>query len=459
MPLRIRTLALLALLCRTAGAQPAGSEFPVNTTVAGFQSEPDVAGHASGFVVVWQGPDGDGTGVFARRFSSSGAALDGELRVNESTAGGQLEPAVAASPSGSVVVVWTSPAEASDHFGGVRGRRYAADGSPVGAEFPVNSYTTNTQWQPAVARADDGSFVVVWAGDGSGDANGIFGRRFSPGGTPGADFLVNSYVTGFQSEPEIAMNPGTGEFVVVWSGSGEGATGIFARRFAALGAPVGTAFRVNTTTAGAHLNPSIAIRPTTALAIEQSFVVTWVDNTTSRLLAQRYSQVLGALAPEGGETKLADLGVGFAQAVSMDSTGDFVVAYQSAPPADDVLRRFVDASGALLGTAARVNTFTTSVQTSPAIATLGPGKHVIVWTSDGQDTDFSGIFGQRFNRSGDANGDGVIDVLDVFWLINFLFAAGPEPLSECDVNGSASTDVADVFALINSLFAGGLAPV
>lgn len=29
--------------------------------------------------------------------------------------------------------------------------------------------------------------------------------------------------------------------------------------------------------------------------------------------------------------------------------------------------------------------------------------------------------------SGDANGDGVVNVLDIFYLINYLFAGGPAP--------------------------------
>ena len=69
------------------------------------------------------------------------------------------------------------------------------------------------------------------------------------------------------------------------------------------------------------------------------------------------------------------------------------------------------------------------------------------------------IFGQRFCVAGDANGDGNVDVLDVFYTINYLFAAGTPPLGCADVNGSASLDVLDVFYLINFLFAGGAPPV
>jgi hypothetical protein len=60
---------------------------------------------------------------------------------------------------------------------------------------------------------------------------------------------------------------------------------------------------------------------------------------------------------------------------------------------------------------------------------------------------------------GDANGDGVVGIADVFYVLNFLFAGGPAPLGRANVNGGSVIDVADVFYLINFLFAGGPAPV
>jgi hypothetical protein len=58
---------------------------------------------------------------------------------------------------------------------------------------------------------------------------------------------------------------------------------------------------------------------------------------------------------------------------------------------------------------------------------------------------------------GDASTNGVVDVNDVFFMINYLFAGGPPPLSLglANVNGDSVVDVADVFYLINYLFAGG----
>jgi hypothetical protein len=59
---------------------------------------------------------------------------------------------------------------------------------------------------------------------------------------------------------------------------------------------------------------------------------------------------------------------------------------------------------------------------------------------------------------GDVNGDGKVNVSDVFSLINSLFAGGPAPVCPADVNADGGVGVDDVFYLINFLFAGGPAP-
>jgi hypothetical protein len=59
---------------------------------------------------------------------------------------------------------------------------------------------------------------------------------------------------------------------------------------------------------------------------------------------------------------------------------------------------------------------------------------------------------------GDANHDAKIDITDVFWEINYLFAGGPAPLGWADIDGNLTVDIADVFYTINYLFAGGTPP-
>jgi hypothetical protein len=67
--------------------------------------------------------------------------------------------------------------------------------------------------------------------------------------------------------------------------------------------------------------------------------------------------------------------------------------------------------------------------------------------------------GPSFVR-GDANGDGVVDVSDISFLINYLFlgTSPPEPLGAGDATGDGMVDIADVLFLINYLFLGGSPP-
>jgi uncharacterized delta-60 repeat protein len=61
---------------------------------------------------------------------------------------------------------------------------------------------------------------------------------------------------------------------------------------------------------------------------------------------------------------------------------------------------------------------------------------------------------------GDANGDGVINVADVVYLVNFLYRNGdpPTPIEAGDANCDGIVNVADVVYLVNYLYRGGDPP-
>jgi hypothetical protein len=61
---------------------------------------------------------------------------------------------------------------------------------------------------------------------------------------------------------------------------------------------------------------------------------------------------------------------------------------------------------------------------------------------------------------GDANGDRMLDITDIVYLMNYLFVGGPAPetLAAGDANCDGVVDDADVIYLINYLFASGPAP-
>jgi hypothetical protein len=61
---------------------------------------------------------------------------------------------------------------------------------------------------------------------------------------------------------------------------------------------------------------------------------------------------------------------------------------------------------------------------------------------------------------GDCNGDGIVDIGDVVYLINYLYKSGsaPDPVEAGDVNSDQTVDLGDVVHLINYLFKGGPSP-
>ncbi|MGB5636523.1 MAG: hypothetical protein WBM86_27600, partial [Waterburya sp.] len=89
---------------------------------------------------------------------------------------------------GDFIITWSSYGQDGDG-NGVFAQRYNADGSPSGSEFQVNTYTTGSQNDPAVAVDGDGDFVITWSGIGQdGDGNGeVFAQRYSVDGVTGFD--------------------------------------------------------------------------------------------------------------------------------------------------------------------------------------------------------------------------------------------------------------------------------
>lgn len=61
---------------------------------------------------------------------------------------------------------------------------------------------------------------------------------------------------------------------------------------------------------------------------------------------------------------------------------------------------------------------------------------------------------------GDATGDGIVDVADVVYLLNYLYKGGapPDPLARGNVNGDGIVDLADIIYLLNYLYKGGPPP-
>ena len=292
-----------------------GAEFQVNSYTSGNQNLPDVATDPVGnFVVVWQsagsgGSDTSSTGILGQRFDADGNPLGGEFQVNSFTTDSQRAPAVATDPQGDFVVVWQSLGSygSDTEFESIQGQRFSANGTVMGGEFQVNSYTTDIQGSPAVATDVDGGFVVTWDSYGSYGSDTEFesiqGQRFDGSGDLiGGQFQINTHTTGWQMYPAVAVGANDG-FVVVWTSDEQdgSSTGVFGRAYSADGAPLGPEFPVNSYTANGQYFPGLSI------GADGRIVVTWEsvgslgsDSSNTSIQGQRFST--GVLFTDGFES-------------------------------------------------------------------------------------------------------------------------------------------------------------
>src|SRR5260370_1394738 len=147
-----------------ANGNQLGGEFQVNTWTQDDQMAPSVAVAPDGsFVIAWQShnQDGNGWGVYAQRYDSYGNAVGGEFRVNTTTQDDQMAPSVAMAADGTFVISWQSHNQDGNGWG-VYAQRYSSSGVAQGGEFLVNTTTVNDQMAPSVGMAADGSFMIAW---------------------------------------------------------------------------------------------------------------------------------------------------------------------------------------------------------------------------------------------------------------------------------------------------------
>ncbi|MHB8898085.1 MAG: trypsin-like serine protease, partial [Thermoguttaceae bacterium] len=290
----------------------------------------------------------------------------------------------------------------------------------------VNEQTLNDQSDPAVARAPDGSYVVVWTslndplldadGDPVDDLNGnpivytnVYARQFDRYGEPlSGDILVTSYTTGNQGSPDVAIDQ-YGNFVVVWQGEGEDVaqkktdtSGIFARVFDAYGSASGAQFLVNATHDGIQSYPAVAMND------RGEIVFTWLSQSQGGIMGRRFALNGNAI---GGEFRVnSTTGNNHATPdVAIDNDGDFAITWSSAEQdngSSGVFAQRFTASGSRAGGEFMVNQYQTDKQDKPRIAMSDAGDFVIAWQSFGQDA-FGGygIYARRFASTGSSLGN------------------------------------------------------
>lgn len=194
------------------------------------------------FVVTWESRNPDNKIVFARRFDRDGQSPDSqEFRVNQrELRGGNSDaagsPRVAIDQAGNFVVTWagqdslTSETNITDIYA----RRFRADGVSTTSDFRINQTTAGQQVNPAIAMDEHGQYVITWSSETLDGSHNVYARRlFGSGSFLSDEFLVNTHTPGDQRLPAVAIQQ-NGDFVIGWQSYGQDAEnswGVYAQRF------------------------------------------------------------------------------------------------------------------------------------------------------------------------------------------------------------------------------------
>lgn len=268
-------------------------------------------------------------------FAQAPTPVGGELFVGSYPSGYPRQIAVDVDSSGGFVVAWAKGPYGSET---PTARRFSSAGAG-GAEIDVHTGTYSPSSDAVdVAIDDSGNFVVVWGGSGPYGGSETNAKIFQSGGS-----MVGPLTVGYGS-PDVAavsMNKDTGDFVVAWT---EGYSYGYVQKYSAAGSPIGSTYSF-----GSFSNFPVDLD--VAMDRSGNFVVTWIE---SSLLAKMSNKAAKAEHAAPNFTVNATGNGPFGSSFSSDATSVTPIASDFA-----------------IGT---------GVGSDPSIAPVGSGNFVVAWS-------------------------------------------------------------------------------
>jgi len=239
-------------------------------TVAGQSSEdPVIAANSNNgqyLIVYW---DSDGEELLARRVSSNGTPLDGEIVIDSTVPDGQNEiSAVAYNPKNDVyLVVW-------EDGGVIKARNVNGSTGDMIGSTKIISAGISSNYRPDVAyNSNDNTYLVVWL-------NKTDPPKFQGRLVPANFAFLGSVQTygdadGGETgeEAAVAYNSINNGFLVVFETEKPGQPDIQARYANNIGFPQGSAFVVDSASSDSAADPGVAYSPD-----NNRYFVVWEDD-------------------------------------------------------------------------------------------------------------------------------------------------------------------------------------
>ncbi len=282
----------------------------VNTTTFATQTEPSVAVLPDGgTVVAWTDTGANPDVVRIQRFDAFGTPVGSETTIGNSSSAGS--PQIAVLPDGRYALAWMSSSTT------ISVQLFQANGALQGLPTIVTANSLSSYFNPFdfVGLANN-TYALVYGADAVGERDTAL-RVISSSGVVGNEIVVDALAGSEQSTPFISATDNN-IFVTWYDGSANGGD-IQARSFSLTGGSPTAEFTVNTTTAGFQIFSAVASLTT------QNQIVVWADSAALRGQIvnpagfRLGSEFLVALDASGSDT------VG----VAATQQGGFVVVYRT----------------------------------------------------------------------------------------------------------------------------------
>ena len=278
-----------------------GGDILVNAFTNDYQVTPAIATLTSGnYAVAWgsfnQAAADSLQDVYFQIFTTNGTKVGGELLANQVVTYNQRTPVVAGLSDGRLVVVWVSEQQTGENAVAIFGRLFSSAGAALGDEFRINT-STNLAANPSVTASASGGFAVTWGECDLATLHSsgwdIYARTFDAAANGGVVNRINTQLYGDQITPKISFD-GT-DYLVVWTSLGQDGSreGVYGQFLHANGLPDGGEFLVNSTTASQQIHPAVAADGA------GKFLAVWTSFgggvNSFDLFAQRYGSVANPL--------------------------------------------------------------------------------------------------------------------------------------------------------------------
>jgi YD repeat-containing protein len=226
-----------------AGGALSGTEFvigsgPSNNDMPAIDFNP-----ATGeFLAAWTN-NASGDHVRVQRIAPSGGLIGSPIVVSDYN--GNYHPAVTHDAAGNYLVVYVCPD--SSYFG-VCARRLSGTGALLGAAFSVYDGSQTSNVPAAAYNAQSADYLVAWRESRASGADDIMVRRISSAGVALSSAASLQAQTADPYGPAIA-DRGNGSYVIAWPDNRSGNWDVYGYAIDSDGTPLGAVFPIETTNA------------------------------------------------------------------------------------------------------------------------------------------------------------------------------------------------------------------